>query len=165
MIHFVCEDNKSNDDGRFFRLRSSGRFDGNVETSFFGKRYRDFFGKGGQISPNCEVISSIKDEGGVRRLTIEIEWGDSIGDDDKQGEIGANEYVESVRSIVSCLIIVGDDDDELFWSIDDDEHKQWPNDVTVLNNVNRMGICFKDELVCFNEWRRSESCNKRSLES
>jgi len=59
---------------------------------------------GGQISPNCDVISSIIDwfestifsikndewdNGGVRRLTIEIEFDDSFeddGDEDKQGE-------------------------------------------------------------------------------
>jgi hypothetical protein len=74
--------------------------------TFFDKRFRLFFtGNGGQISPNCDVISSIIDwfestifsikndewdNGGVRRLTIEIEFDDSFesdGDvDDKQGE-------------------------------------------------------------------------------
>ena len=147
-----CEDNKSNDDGRFFRLRSRGIFD---EISFFGKRYRDFLGNGGQISPNCDVISSmidwlsikygeLDDDGGVRRLTIDIDFEDSVGDDDdKQGESNVgrvNKHVESVRSIVSRLIILGgEDDNELFSSIDDDddddEHTQCPNDVIVLNNV------------------------------
>jgi hypothetical protein len=46
---------------------------------------------------------------------------------------------------------------------DDDEHEQWASDVIVFNNVKRIGIC-KDG-VDFNEWRRSESCNNRSLES
>jgi hypothetical protein len=76
--------------------------------TFFDRRFRLFFGKGGQISPNCDVISSIidwllmrgfsiktddewHDAGGVRRLTIDIEFDndDSLGgddDDDKQGE-------------------------------------------------------------------------------
>ncbi len=69
--------------------------------TFFDRRFRFFFGKGGQISPNCDVISSMMDwlvisgewheVGGVRRLTIEIELDkdddDSLGgDDDKQGE-------------------------------------------------------------------------------
>jgi hypothetical protein len=75
--------------------------------TFFDRRFRFFFGKGGQISPNCDVISSMidwlvirgfsmkndewHDVGGVRRLTIDIELDndddDSLGgDDDKQGE-------------------------------------------------------------------------------
>ncbi len=83
-------------------------------------------------------------------------------------DVGAiNEQVESVWSIVSRLITIGDeDDDEVFCSIDDDddEHKQCPSDVIVLNNVKRIGICI-DEVVFFNEWRRSESFNNRSFES
>jgi len=56
------------------------------------------------------------------------------------------------------------ENDEGFGCInDDDEHEQWASDVIVFNNVKRIGIC-KDE-VDFNEWRRSESCNNRSLES
>jgi hypothetical protein len=61
LIHFVCEENKSNGDGRFLTLRSSGRFDEYVETTFFDKRFRDFFRNGGHISPNWDVISSIID--------------------------------------------------------------------------------------------------------
>jgi len=76
---------------------------------------------------------------------------------------GINEQVESVWSIVSRLMILGDDD-EIFCWIGDDEHKQWPSDVIVLNNVKRIGICM-NEVVVFNERRRSESFNNRSLES
>ncbi len=65
-------------------------------------------------------------------------------------------------------MMVGDDDEnEVFCWIDDDdddEHKQWPNDVIVLNNVKRIGICI-EEVVFFNEQRRSESFNNRSFES
>ncbi len=190
MIHFGCDENRSYvDDGRFFRLRSRGTFDDN---NFFDRRFRFFLGgiTGGQISPNCDVISSIIDwfestrfsmkndewdNGGVRRLTIEIECDDSFedgGDEDKQGEQtnvdvgGMNEQVESVWSIVSRLMIVGDDD-ETFCSRagdDDDEHEQWASDVIVLNNVKRIGICV-DEVVFFNERRRSISFNNRSFES
>jgi hypothetical protein len=188
LIHFVCEENKSNGDGRFLTLRSSGRFDEYVETTFFDIRFRDFFRNGGHISPNWDVISSIIDwsfrlvsiaydgdecdNGGVRRFTIEIEFDNSLGhDDDKQGEItdeddsgGINEQVESVWSIVSRLMIVGDDEnDEVFCCIDDDEHKQWPSDVIVLNSVKRIGI-WEDDVEDVNELRRSESFNNRSFE-
>ncbi len=54
------------------------------------------------------------------------------------------------------------ENDEGFGWIND-EHEQWASDVIVFNNVKRIGI-WKDE-VDFNEWRRSESCNNRSLES
>ncbi len=187
MIHFVCEQKKSNGDGRFLRLKSSGIFDEYVERSFFDKRFRDFFGNGGHISPNCDVISSIidwsfrlfstkydddVDDGGVRRLTIEIEFDNSLGhDDDKHGEItddddgGINEHVESVWTIVSRLMIVGEDDDEDFCCIVIDEHKQWPSDVIVLNNVKRIGIWRDDDVEDLIERRRSESFNNRSFES
>jgi hypothetical protein len=78
------------------------------ETIFFGKRFRGFFGGivGGQISPNCEVISSIIDwfestkfsiindewdNGGVSKFTMEIEFNDDSfrggdGEEEKQGE-------------------------------------------------------------------------------
>ncbi len=42
MIHFVCEENKSNDNGRFLRFRSSGQFDEYIESSFSDKRFCDF---------------------------------------------------------------------------------------------------------------------------
>ncbi len=62
-------------------------------------------------------------------------------------------------------MMVGDDDEVFCWiDDDDDEHKQWPNDVIVLNNVKRIGIC-TEEVVFFNERRRSESFNNRSFES
>jgi hypothetical protein len=78
-----------------------------------------------------------------------------------------NEQVESVWSIVSRLMMVGDDDDDdVFCSIEgNDEHEQWPNDVIVLNNVKRIGICVDEVVVVVNEWRRSESFNNRSFES
>lgn len=171
---------------------------------FFDERFRLFFGRGGQISPNCDVISSIIDwllivfectifsmendecdDGGVKRLTIDIEFDDSLrfdnsfgddddddGSDDKHGEKlfeDITEHVESVLSNVSCLIIFGRDESEesFFSNIDDDDaHKQWPSDVISLNNVKRIGICIDDDcfVVC-NELRWSESFNKRLLES
>jgi hypothetical protein len=78
-----------------------------------------------------------------------------------------NEQVESVWSIVSRLMIVGDDDDDdIFCSIEgNDEHEQWPSDVIVLNNVKRIGICVDEVVVVVNEWRRSESFNNRSFKS
>ncbi len=78
-----------------------------------------------------------------------------------------SEQVESVWSIVSRLMIVGDDDDdEIFCSIigEDDEHEQCASEVIVLNNVKRIGICV-DEVGFFNDWRRSTSFNNRSFES
>lgn len=158
--------------------------------SFFDRRFRFFFGNGGQISPNCDVISSIIDwlsivfgwtifsikndewdDGGVKRLTIDIEFDDSfgVGDDDKQGEtdcLDINEHVERVLSIISCLIIVGFNETKLFLSSIIDEHEQWPSDVIWLNNVKRIGICIDlDEIVVLKELRRSESFNIRLFES
>jgi hypothetical protein len=62
-------------------------------------------------------------------------------------------------------MMVGDDD-EAFCSIAavDDKHEQCPSDVIVLNNVKRIGICI-DEVVFFNECRRSTSFSNRSFES
>ena len=59
----------------------------------------------------------------VRRVTIEIEFDSSLRhDDDSDAEI--NKQVESVWLIVSCLIIVEDDEyDKVFCCIDDDEYK------------------------------------------
>lgn len=127
-----------------------------------------------------ETIFSIRngewDAGGVKRLTIDIEFDDdSLGVDDKHGEneddddddvvCWINEHVERVWSIVSCWIIFGkyESYDENFSSIDD-KHGQWPSDVSRFINVKRIGI-WKHEAVDFNELIRSESFNSWSLES
>jgi hypothetical protein len=68
--------------------------------------------------------------------------------------------------IVSRRMIVGENDEELFIGDDGDEHKQWPNDVTVFIIVKRRGICDDDDE---DDNKRSfkciESSNKRSFES
>jgi hypothetical protein len=56
-----------------------------------------------------------------------------------------------------------ENDEGFGWINDEHEHEQWASDVIVFNNVKRIGI-WKDE-VDFNEWRTSESCNNRLLES
>ena len=62
MIHFVCEENKSNvDNERFFMLRSRGISNEGIWTIFFGIQYRFDFDNGGNISPNSDVIWSIID--------------------------------------------------------------------------------------------------------
>jgi hypothetical protein len=120
LIHFVCAEKNDEGDARFFTLRSSGAFDdanddgSDRRATLFVARLRVFLGRGGQISPNCEVISSIIaccccmavsiavvllllsmrndecDDGGLSRLTIDIdiEAHESGGGVDRHGERG-----------------------------------------------------------------------------
>ncbi len=63
-------------------------------------------------------------------------------------------------------MIVGENDkDEFFIGDDGDEHKQWPNDVTVFIIVKRRGICDDKEEVDERYFKRIESFNNWSFES
>lgn len=146
----------------------------------------------GQISPNSDVILSIidwllpfdstilsikKDEkyegdGGVNRLTIGIGLLDTTGDidvdeDGEWGGVGTNEQVDNVRLIVSRWITCGENDEQFLIGDDGDEHKQWPNDVTVFIIVKRRGICDDDddEFDDTSSFRQIESFNNLSFES
>jgi hypothetical protein len=68
-----------------------------------------------------------------------------VDDAGEWGGVGTSGHVDNVRLIVSRRIIVGENDEELFIGDDGDEHKQWPNDVTVFIIVKRRGICDDDD--------------------
>lgn len=87
-------------------------------------------------------------------------------DDGECGGVGTNGHVDNVRLIVSRWMIAGEND-ELFIGEHGDEHRQWPNDVTVFIIVKRRGICSgnEDDDDDGRSFRQMESFNSWSFES